>query len=371
MSARSALVACLVLAACGATEPPEPLTAVTFNAGLAVGFVAGAESRLDPVAEAIATLDADVVCLQEIFLPDQVAAVRTASEGSFPHQFYPDPLPPESGPTPACDASEGELDGLLGCLESSCGEVCIDEVADCLLSSCVLPFLGLSKSCQGCAMAHVGEDPATARDTCEAEPKAYAYGHSFGTGLLSRHPLRDVEHQVYPSNVNRRGAIRATVDAPGGPVEVFCTHLTPDFTGLPYPDEGSWKEEQEAQFTALRAWTDEVAADAPVLLMGDFNAGPGLPGIDAEVPENYDLIADGFDNVFADQVGSCTLCGDNPLRDTSDFRLIDHILSRNVTAPVARRILDHDVPSETCGTTWEVPLSDHFGVELRFELAQD
>lgn len=59
----SRLVLFFLLSACSASGP-EVLT--TYNAGLAIGFVPGAEDRAPATAAAIGALDADVVCLQEV-----------------------------------------------------------------------------------------------------------------------------------------------------------------------------------------------------------------------------------------------------------------------------------------------------------------
>lgn len=360
----------LLIAGCGKKdddEPREPVTVATFNAGLAVGFVPGAESRTPIVAQALAEQTADIICLQEVWLPEQVAAVEAEAGGTFPHRFFPDPLPGDNTGTPACP--DGALDNVLGCLDEKCGDACIDDVADCLLASCTFPFISTNPpECQGCAMAQVGTDPADAREVCETESEAYAYGNSFGTGILSKHPISSVEHTVFPSSVNRRGAIHAVIEVPGGPIDVFCTHLTPDFGILPYPHaSGSWIREQRDQIDALRDWIDDDASTGTVVLMGDFNTGPALEGIEPDVPDNYDRLANGWDNPFVDQVGACTFCGDNPLRGEGDDHIIDHVLLKGAANTSARRILDQDVSgAESCDVAIEATPSDHYGVEVTF-----
>ena len=50
---------------------------VTFNTLLNVGFDDGtAELRLGPIANALATLEADVLCLQEVFSLDDINFLR-------------------------------------------------------------------------------------------------------------------------------------------------------------------------------------------------------------------------------------------------------------------------------------------------------
>jgi hypothetical protein len=49
-------------------EPGPQASFATYNAGLARGFVDYAGARTQPVADAVARLDSDVVCLQEVWL---------------------------------------------------------------------------------------------------------------------------------------------------------------------------------------------------------------------------------------------------------------------------------------------------------------
>src|SRR5262245_56122168 len=56
-----------------------PATIVTWNLGLAPGFVDFAAERAQLGAEAVAGLDADVVCLQEVWQEEDVAKVLAAT----------------------------------------------------------------------------------------------------------------------------------------------------------------------------------------------------------------------------------------------------------------------------------------------------
>ena len=60
----------LVLSSACTTSPSAVV--VTYNVGLARGFVDYADQRAEPVAAAVAALDADVVCLQEVWLREEV-----------------------------------------------------------------------------------------------------------------------------------------------------------------------------------------------------------------------------------------------------------------------------------------------------------
>ncbi len=361
---RPCLPPILALLALGCGKP-EPLTFTTFNAGLAVAFVPSAHERAPLVADAVAGLDSDVVCLQEVWLPEHVDLVRKAAKGRFDHTWFPEPDQLDMT-APAC--ADAEIDPLVSCIETSCGGVCDDELVDCLFANCVLDFLGLGDTCTTCVMAHVGNaEPAEVAATCKAGGIAYAYGGSFGTGILSKYPI-EVEHIVLDSTTNRRGLAHAVVDAPDGPVDAWCTHLTAGLSAIPYtgPFE-SWEAEQAAQVAQFA----DLLADAPdpVVVMGDLNNGPATHDAEAEFEENYQVVSAGFDDPYVEQDGRCTFCPDNHLSsvDTDAVgRLIDHVLVRGFEASevAVRRELDKALPIESCGATIDGNYSDHYGVSV-------
>jgi endonuclease/exonuclease/phosphatase family metal-dependent hydrolase len=352
------LVLFAFLAGCGSPD----VTFVTTNVGLAVGFVPAANERAPLAAAAVAGLDADVVCAQEVWLPDQVAAFETATAPM--ETYFPEPEP-ESDPTPAC--ASDDLSPLVECIETHCGD-CADALADCVLASCGIEYLRLDDTCDGCVQANIGGDIADVESTCLSETTRYAYGGSFGIGLMSAHPLVSVEQTVFDSTTNRRGAIHAVVDAPGGDLDVYCTHLTAVFSIIPYPREtGSWAEEQAAQDAALLDWIATTRGDGGAVLMGDFNAGPAVGDVVAVQPDNWAIVAAaGFDEPYVDDVGECTMCPDNPFRaDDSDPILIDHVMFDGVDGDkTATRVLEDAVDVTSCGEPITGALSDHYGVSV-------
>jgi endonuclease/exonuclease/phosphatase family metal-dependent hydrolase len=359
----------LALVAC--KDDPDPqagsgeLVVATYNAGLALGFVPGTESRAPQVAEAVAGLEADVVCLQEIWQPEHAAAVEAAAGVAFPNRVVPEP---QQSSDASCE--DGELDDLLSCITDSCDFTCADGVPDCLFASCPFQFISLSKECMRCAMANVGEDPTTVAATCETSPGEFAYGGSFGTMLLSKYPLGAVDEHVFASTSNRRSVLHAEVIAPGGTVSVFCTHLTAVFDTIPYPREtGSWAEEQLVQINELNDFVEEVGGAHKVLL-GDLNTGPALEGIQSEAPEGYAALIDaGWSSPYVEMDGRCTFCSDNPLiasADDDDNRLIDHVMTQGeLQASEASRLLDQSVSADSCAVDLSTAaLSDHYGVQV-------
>lgn len=353
----------------GTTTPPAggDLTFITYNAGLARGFVAGADSRQDDIATALAAVEADIVCLQEVWAADQVQAIATATTTAYPHQYFPEPS--QSGDA-ICNP--GELDAVLSCFNDNCGDVCTDQVDDCLLAECPIQFIVLPTDCLRCAMANVGEDADGLVENCEENPAEFAYGGSFGTGILSQHPILSVEETVFASTSNRRSVLHAVVDGPYGELDVYCTHLTAAFDSIPYPrEEGDWVAEQRVQIQEMLALADEGTRDHAVML-GDMNTGPEINGMGGEEPQNWALFADtDWVTPYLDQSDPlCTYCGDNVLvgasPDDDVSRIIDHILLRGFSEVVGTsRVLDGlDTVAESCGDVFDPsPLSDHYGID--------
>jgi endonuclease/exonuclease/phosphatase family metal-dependent hydrolase len=164
--------------------------------------------------------------------------------------------------------------------------------------------------------------------------------------------------------------IHAVVEAGDlGPVHVFATHLSPVFSDIPYPGDGTWEAEQRAQIERLLALIEEkVPAGEPVVVLGDLNTGPELAGIAGEVPENFSLLpASGLVVPYVEAVPDpgCTFCAENPLvggADDDESVLIDHVLVRGLRPTSVDRIFDEPVP--VAGT--DSRLSDHYAVMVTF-----
>jgi endonuclease/exonuclease/phosphatase family metal-dependent hydrolase len=349
----------LAAAACGGGEP---VTVVTFNAGLAPGFVDGAASRTAPVTAAVDALDADVVCLQEVWLPSDVAAIK-AGTASFPYQDWPEGTQ-DTLSDPGCTSDE--LDRVVGCVEDKCDGVCDEYTDDCMLGNCAVSFINSSSSCQGCVMANVGGSAQSVRDNCSTGYAQYAFNGSFGTGLLSKHKIISSEHLELDATTNRRGVQHAVIDSPAGKIDVYCTHLTAVFELLPYPREsGDWDVEQRAQASALIDFVESSAETKRIVVLGDFNTGAAV-GDDVLAVEidTYDRFMNaGYSDPYTDQPGSCTWCGDNPLVSGERNYILDHVFVKGFDgSPTTERVLDSAQDIEVCEETAEGALSDHYGI---------
>jgi endonuclease/exonuclease/phosphatase family metal-dependent hydrolase len=202
-------------------------------------------------------------------------------------------------------------------------------------------------------------------------------------GLLtfSRHPLRahmePFRDGPWSERVlSNKGALVTEVDLPDiGLVTVINQHATAGgFFALPEsPRAEAMRRGQIAQLIALAA-----KARGTVLLVGDFNAGPGA----AEA--NYrQLEAAGLTDLFAHLHGDDPSCTWDPknelnargLHRTCPPQRIDHVFVRaddvrlgRVTPRRARVVLDRPQVRTAKGVT--VTPSDHYGLHAELEIAR-
>ncbi|GMV38927.1 MAG: hypothetical protein AMXMBFR64_06430 [Myxococcales bacterium] len=347
------------------------LRVATFNTGLAHGYVKLAAERLDAIVDAVATLDADLVCLQEVWEPGDIAAIIDGAKTAFPHEYH---VITDGGTDdteePACSADEAAP--LKECVELHCTGT--NDLAGCALGNCGAEFGATSPGCQQCMAANIGKNDVDAIFQACAEGSAkYTFEGRNGLLVLSRVPLADTDHTVMDSYLVRRAVLHARVPGPSGDVHAFCTHLTADLDDVPYQGEyTTWAGEQEHQVDQMAAWISTKASGGPTLLLGDMNAGPAIPpSIDAESPTVYDkLLAAGFTSPYvANEPPACTWCASNDLvDDASTSRIIDHVMITGWTPTTsATRVMDQPVTIDVGGTPTETNLSDHFGVALHIE----
>lgn len=372
------MVAGLSLGLVGCTDdetsalPVNALTVVSYNGGLALGFVPGAEQRMPLTSEAVAGITADVICVQEFWSPEQIGALETATADRYPHTMFPTADPGTTGPA-AC--TEADLVDVQACVsENGCDQVCGDELVQCALGNCGPELTALPDECYACIQNNIGKPVDEIMSACITESAEYAYGGATGIGLLSTLPLEDQDSRTFESTTTRRAVLYAKVSTELGEVHVFCTHLNAIYSDVDYPKPtGSWEEEQAVQIADLLAFVDEKAgSDGAVVVMGDMNCGPDGPNYDPDYPDSYDLIVgDRFSSPYAEDPASlCTFCDENPLTgsDHDDSVVIDHVLLDNVTGTTTtERILDQPVTVNYCGADNEVRYSDHYGVRVTIE----
>jgi endonuclease/exonuclease/phosphatase family metal-dependent hydrolase len=94
-------------------------------------------------------------------------------------------------------------------------------------------------------------------------------GVKMGNAVLSRWPIAGHEVRPLPAPADAdelRTVVRADIDGPRGPIQVFCTHLHWRF------DHSAIRQEQVR--TICRFVDESPARSYPAVLCGDFNATP-------------------------------------------------------------------------------------------------
>jgi endonuclease/exonuclease/phosphatase family metal-dependent hydrolase len=390
-----ALCAVLVTAGCGddgggggsnngAEQPSASFT--TYNVGLARGFVDYASDRTQPVADAVAQLDSDVVCMQEAWVHQdnqggwstaQIDTIVDAATETYPHSYVE---VTQSTSEDVATCNDDDTGPMEACVAANCEGVSNDNLASCALNNCGTEFNNLSSDCQSCISTNLGGsiDEIIGACTGNVGGSAYSYGGHNGLLMLSKHEMTNTEFISLDSAVVQRAVLHASVDIPEfGSADVYCTHLQADLSGsLTYPTDGmfaSYEEEQAAQIDAINDYIDQTAQTDNVVLMGDMNTGPAVGGLSASFPDNYAKFgAAGFSNAYADQgEPECTYCGSNTLNSGDSQIAIDHVLT-NFTTEVdvagTVRVLDETQTITTDEGDLEMNLSDHYGVTTTLRL---
>jgi endonuclease/exonuclease/phosphatase family metal-dependent hydrolase len=192
---------------------------------------------------------------------------------------------------------------------------------------------------------------------------------SLGNAVLSRWPIRASECRPLPApdNLNElRVVLRAEVDGPRGPIEVFCTHL-------------NWRLDQShVRRMQLRAVCELIAETKdqrtyPPILCGDMNAESMsdeirmLTGLsETPVPklvffDSWAAAGDGGPGFTWSSTNPFTALDAEPRHARIDYVLVGYPHEHAAGEPVACRVAG-DEPAAG------VYPSDHFGVvaELRY-----
>ena len=402
-----------------ASREPEEVIVDSFNVALAGAFIPYEAERRQPIADAIAAHDADVLCLQEVWTQSDKELIRDTAAQTYPYFAFSennldtpvdDPtdqqgqIPPAPTTVPCPDeffdgedlTIEQQMNAAIDCVRDNCSTIeGSDEgrttSAACASSNCsivVAPLLfGLDPQHQRCYACVIPQLPTATfgemRASCPTVPNQdLAFGGQNGVMILSRHPLKNAENWVIPGTWNRRSILRATVELPNGAeLDTYCNHLTPIFSvppnsinTFPYTGQygegmkgpGGWQAEQELQSQKLINYVASKSNNRPAVILGDFNAGLDYPAEDivGEGEETFNILEAAYTPAYtADYTPLCTFCSSNPVTDTESSVWIDHIFLYNLTESAVSstaRIFDQDVvPVEG---DMLVPLSDHYGM---------
>lgn len=359
----------------GDDPPVVELSLVSFNAALGVGLAPYADQRLDAIEADLPELGADVICLQEIWLPENVERLVGSLSSEYPYSHRSVRASGVGGA--AC--TEQEASSLSNCLADNCADVEPDGLPLCAIANCAAAFTEVSMGCQQCIAANQSADDVENLTTicASADAGAAAYSDQTGLLLLSRLPLERPSYVAFESSLGDRGLLSARLHTDFmGDVDVHCTHLAASLGEVPYTGPyGSWQGERLRQIDQMLERVAEVGADGnaqgAAFLLGDMNCGPGSASARAASPDAFELMASaGFVAPYAELDGRCTFCENNPLNglvtDPEEGALIDHVLvSTGDEAFTARRVLDGIIPIDVDGADVDTAHSDHYGVQVQ------
>jgi endonuclease/exonuclease/phosphatase family metal-dependent hydrolase len=365
----------------GAEEsaPLAELSLASFNAAIGVGLAPYAPQRLDAIVRDLPGVGADVLCLQELWQPEDLERVTQALAAEYPYSHRS--VRAAGGASgPAC--SEAEATSLLGCLTDHCANVERAGLPLCAIANCAPTFTQVATSCQQCVVANqAAEDVNHLVQICSAsDGEAAAYEDQTGLLLLSRWPLVASDFLKLESSLGDRGVLKARVErGADGSLDVYCTHLAASLAEVPYTGPyGSWQGERVEQIERLLGWVEETRSRAGgAALLGDMNCGPATSQAMSASPDAYArFVAAGFEDPYAELDGRCTFCTNNPLNgsvsDPDEGALIDHILLSGLSGAALRaagRVLDELIEIDVAGSPVQTAHSDHYGI--RVTLASD
>jgi len=181
--------------------------------------------------------------------------------------------------------------------------------------------------------------------------------------ILSRYPIIQSSYLKFQeSPFTETTVLYSRIQAPQGPVNVFCTHLLP----ANFPLIGSTFEDTNRQQTQeMLNYINSTVQNStePIIAMGDFNFGPSSSNsIESSWQNNYILFPNqGYRNalIVTNAQPPCTYCSSNALVSHSPNQIIDHIFVKNAGVISAGVFATANVVQVNNRL---VPLSDHYGV---------
>lgn len=150
--------------------------------------------------------DADVFCLQDVWLPEHQQQIYKAVKGIYSYIASAIDLERDItfNKTPACDSAI--FQELLSCTEANCKTVFEAEILPCYLIQCYDILSLLSTECTVCFLiAGRGRE-------CLNDPISL-YQRTLGLMLLSKFELSDVNIQPYTPEAINQSAVYGYIEA--------------------------------------------------------------------------------------------------------------------------------------------------------------
>jgi endonuclease/exonuclease/phosphatase family metal-dependent hydrolase len=281
------------------------------------------------VEQRLGSVDASVICLQEVWSENHAKSFTRALErrGYFVLQG------PRRSSAPGTGCSARELSRVAACLSAQCRGA--PDQALCALRKCASVGDALTPSCSACLASNPDLSQAAVTERCQAtQGSSSVYEGATGLILASSHPITKQHSMLLPSGPVSQGVLFARIT--DRKLDVYCTHLTarPQHTTL-----DRWREMSSRQIKSLLDYVAGNSSGSASAILGDLNL---TSGSSAFIPFKQA----GFVSEYVVKDGRCTHCA-------GKGAVIDHVLTRRpVEVLKANRVFD------------DAELSDHLGVLL-------
>lgn len=332
----------------------EQLSVITYNMSL------GNEengTRVKEMVRELKVLDADVLCLQEVYDPD-----RIIKEFNFPYNYSK--VFPESffsgGVCPFWEALKPN--NPFYCRLKNCSDFTGSNLILCLKEKCENSLNNLKQKNNECAQAFITQifkhpivDFFALMNPFNSLPRFPKKG-STGLLLLSKKQLKNKEVADFSqisSGINK-GALIADIEG----FRIICANTSGPLEGSLYMGSFSSREEENrVQIEKLKKWL----VGRNDILLGNLNCSKAVPYTD--IKENFSKNCEGLEDLGLEEPiyrkPECTYCPYNNLDEHQELGglILDNLFISQES------LIDIDVVMKNL-TNSESFLSDHFGVRV-------
>jgi len=317
----------------------------------------GDESRLPDMVRHLKNLDAEVLCLQDVYNPTKVI-----KELNYPYSHYIES--PEiffmKGVCPVWEIFRKA--NPFYCRLKNCSNFIGEELVSCLLEKCNESLNRLKQINNNCAQAflsHVNgntlNDIFDLINPFKAIPRFLEKG-STGLLLLSKIQLKNKDFSDFSniSTLRNRGALIADVEG----FRIICANTTSPLDGPGYMGQFvSRVEENKIQIEKMKKWL----TGKNDILMGNLNCSKPVPFTD--IRENYSKNCEGLEDINLEEPiyskPECTYCPYNNLVENKEM---GGLILDNVFIP-ENSLIDVEVVMKNIMNN-DSFMSDHFGIRV-------
>ncbi|CAC5418713.1 unnamed protein product [Mytilus coruscus] len=241
---------------------------LAFNARL-LSSVPNKDDRLKELSGALLTENADVVCLNQVFLQDDIQTLYDDIKQVYPNIYSSIHDGTTNNFLPSTTSPCSDVTFLLAfrCMEFNCSRTtAIKDIIECDAQNNCNFWNSISQECLSCLL--------TIGAQCLTKPSNMNVA---GNVILSKFSIEKDESSFYASvkQVNRQGKL--IVEIAGR--TIVCTNLQTTLNDEYYEPEtktifSTWAEENLKQAECI---LENFRRQGKVMLMGDLECGPEIP----------------------------------------------------------------------------------------------